>query len=82
MEYYSLEEFREDIRTNREFDFKFNDKMYSLTYSKEGYIFTDVNKDLYKVYQTYYDLLKDVRIDGYSIEEIIVNNMYKDLYIY
>lgn len=68
MEYYSLEEFREDIRTNREFDFKFNDKMYSLTYSKEGFIFTDVNKDLYQVYQTYYDLLKDVRIGGHSIK--------------
>ena len=82
MEDYSLEEFREDIRTNREFEFKFNDKMYSLTYSKQGFIFTDVNKELYQVYQTYYDLLKNVRIGGYSIEEIIANNMYKDLYIY
>lgn len=32
---YNLEKFREDIRTNREFEFTYNNKMYSLTYSKK-----------------------------------------------
>lgn len=39
---YNLESFKEDIKANREFEFSYQDKMYSLTFSKEGYIFTDI----------------------------------------
>ena len=57
MSNYNLEKFKEDIKANREFEFSYHDKMYSLTFSKEGYIFTDISgkKDLvfnsYAVYK-------------------------------
>ena len=79
---YNLEKFREDIRTNREFEFTYNDKMYSLTYSKEGFIFTDTREYVFSVYKSYYDLLKSVWIEGRTIEEIIAGNLYSDLSIY
>lgn len=79
---YTLENFKEDIRTNREFEFTFHNKSYSLTFSKVGYIFTDIyaNKDV--VFKTYEDLLRDVKIQGKKIEEIIADKLYDDLSIY
>lgn len=63
---YTLKNFKEDIRTNREFEFTYKNKAYSLTYSKKGYIFTDIfaNKDA--VYKTYDDLIKDIKIKSNS----------------
>lgn len=82
MSTYTLENFKADIRTNREFEFTFHNKSYSLTFSKVGYIFTDIyaNKDV--VFKTYDDLLKDIKIEGKQIEEIISQELYDDLSIY
>lgn len=82
MEEYTLEDFNEDIRANREFEFTYKDKMYSLTFSNEGYIFTDVDEEIYAVYDSYEDLLKSINIKGYFIEEIIVDKLYDDLDIF
>lgn len=79
---YTLENFKEDIRTNREFEFTYKNKSYSLTFSKEGYIFTDIYKNKDAVYKTYEDLLRDTKIDGKQIEEIIAAGLYDDLSIY
>ena len=79
---YNIEDFKEDIRTNREFDFTYKGKSYSLTYTKEGYIFTNADEDKYSVYNSYLDLLDHTRIEGKRIEEIIVYNLYDDLTIY
>ncbi|WP_297281957.1 hypothetical protein [uncultured Anaerococcus sp.] len=56
--------------------------MYSLTYSKEGFIFIDTREYVFLVYKSYYDLLKSVWIEGRTIEEIIAGNLYSDLSIY
>ena len=63
---YTLENFKEDIRTNREFEFIYKNKSYSLTFSKEGYIFTDIYANKDAVYKTYDDLLKDIKIKSNS----------------
>ena len=52
---------------NHEFEFYYLDKMYSLSYSEEGYIFSSYN-----------DLLNSVRIENLSIEEIIDKKLYND----
>lgn len=79
---YTLENCKEDIRTNREFEFIYKNKSYSLTFSGGGYIFTDiyVNKDV--VFKTYDDLIKNTKIQGKKIEEIIADKLYDDLSIY
>lgn len=82
MENYSIEDFRTDVYTNREFEFTFKDKMYALTYEKEGFVFTDVREDVYCIYSSYEDLLGSVRIEGYSIEEIIVGGLCENLGIF
>lgn len=82
MRNYKLENFKDDIKANREFEFSYHDKMYSLTFSREGYIFTDIcgKKDL--LYNSYADLLNHTKIEGKKIEEIISENLYDDLSIY
>lgn len=85
MENYTLKDFKIDIETNREFELKFKGQRYALTYEKEGYVFTDIKNEVdceYSVYPTYKDLLNSVKIDGYSIEEIIEDGLYEDLYVY
>lgn len=79
---YTLENFKEDLRTNREFEFTYHNKSYSLTFSKAGYIFTDINANKDAVFKTYDDLLKDTKIEGKTIEEIIADRLYDDLSIY
>lgn len=79
---YTLEKFKEDIRTNREFEFTFHNKLYSLTFSKAGYIFTDIYANKDAVYKTYDDLIKNTKIEGKKIEEIIGDKLYDDLSIY
>lgn len=84
-DYYTLEDFKTDIETNREFDFSYKGCNYSLTYVSEGYIFTDIKNEVdceYEVFPSYEDLLDSVRIDGYTIEEIITGGLYEDLTIY
>lgn len=68
---YNLENFKEDIKANSEFEFTYQDKMYSLTFSKEGYIFTDIHERKDSVYNSYVDLLNYTKIEGKKIEEII-----------
>lgn len=82
MSNYNLENFKEDIKANREFEFSYHDKIYSLTFSKEGYIFTDIcgKKDL--VFNSYADLLNYTKIEGKNIEEIISEKLYDDLSVY
>ena len=82
MDNYNLEIFKEDIKANREFEFSYHDKMYSLTFSKEGYIFTDICGKKDSVYNSYADLLNYTKIEGKKIEEIISGKLYDDLSIY
>lgn len=82
MSTYTLEDFKEDIKINREFEFTFHNKPYSLTFSKDGYIFTDINEKKDAVYKNYDDLLKDIKIEGKKIEEIIADKLYDNLSIY
>lgn len=79
---YNLENFKEDIKANREFEFTYHDKMYSLTFSNEGYIFTDIHEKKDSLYNSYVDLLNYTKIEGKNIEEIIAENLYDDLSIY
>lgn len=64
---YNLQSFLGDISINHEFEFYYLDKMYSLSYSEEEYIF-----------RSYNDLLNSVRIENLSIEEIIDKKLYND----
>lgn len=82
MDDYNLANFKEDIQANREFEFIHNDIMYSLTFSKEGYIFTDVHRKKDLVYKSYEDLLNHTKIEGKNIEEIIGEKLYDDLSVY
>lgn len=79
---YTLENFKEDLKTNREFEFTYHNKSYSLTFSKAGYIFTDISANKDAVYKTYEYLLKDIKIEGKTIEEIIADKLYDDLSIH
>ena len=45
-------------------------------------VFTDVQEQVYCIYQTYEDLLNSVTIRGLSIEEIIDKHLYEDLTIF
>ena len=82
MDSYNLEIFKEDIKANREFEFSYHDKMYSLTFSKEGHIFTDICGKKDSVYNSYADLLNYTKIESKKIEEIISEKLYDDLSIY
>ncbi|WP_282926370.1 hypothetical protein [Helcococcus kunzii] len=82
MQEYNLTTFLEDISINREFEFYYLNKMYSLTFVQEGYVFTDVQEQVYCIYQTYEDLLNSVRIRGLSIYEIIDKHLYENLTIF
>lgn len=82
MQDYNLQSFLEDISMNHEFEFYYLDKMYSLSYSEEGYIFTDVQDQVYCIFSSYNDLLNSVRIKDLSIEEIIDKKLYDDLTVY
>lgn len=82
MNKYSLKKFKVDIRTNREFELIYKGKQYSLSISKEGYVFTDIDEEVYSIFSSYDELLKSVRIKGHSIMEIIENELYEDISIY
>lgn len=82
MENYDLEEFEDDIRRNREFEFIYKGKMYAMTYTAEGFTFTDCRESVYAIFKTYGDLLESIRIDDYTIQDIILGEKYEDLTIF
>lgn len=49
---YALEKFLEDISVNHEFEFYYLKKMYLLSISEYGFIFTDINEQNYYIYNT------------------------------
>lgn len=79
---YNLENFKEGIKANREFEFSYHDKMYSLTFSKEGYIFTDIcGKKRFDI-QFIFWVTKLYKHRREKIKEIIAEKLYDDLSIY
>lgn len=79
MNEYKLSDFLSDLKINSEFDFTHENKIYTLSISREEYIFTDAQEQVYCIYASYDDLLKSVRIKDLSIEEIIDKKLYSDL---
>lgn len=82
MNEYKLSDFLSDLKINSEFEFTHENKTYTLSISREEYIFTDVQEQVYCIFSSYDDLLKSVRIKDLSIEEIIDKKLYVGLIIY
>lgn len=80
-EKYLIEQFMKDIETGLEIDITFKGKKYTLS-RNEKYIFTDVREQNYGLYNSYKELLESVRIEGYSIVEIIEQELYENWYVY
>lgn len=81
-ESYGLEEFVEDMNLGLEMQFIFSEKEYSLSSTDEEYVFTDISEQNTATYSSYRDLLNSIRIQGYSIEEILEQRIYQDWYVY
>lgn len=77
-----LEDFMEYIRTGREMEIKFNGKEYTLSRANGEYIFTDVREKNYSIYDSYEALLKSIRIENFTIEDIVNKMLYQDWFIY
>lgn len=77
-----LEDFMEYIRTGREMEIKFNGKEYTLSRANGEYIFTDVREKNYSIYDSYEALLKSIRIENFTIEDIVDKMLYQDWFIY
>lgn len=79
---YTLNEFMKDIEIGLEIDLEFNGKKYTLSRSNDEYIFTDVREQNYAIYGSYEKLLDSIRIEGYSIKDIVDKQLYQNFYIY
>mgnify|MGYP000868873654 CR=1 FL=1 len=79
---YKLEDFMKDIKTGLEIEFTFNGKKYTLSRSDDKYAFTDVREQNYALYYSYEELLESIRIEGFSIIDIIDKRLYQNWYVY
>ncbi|CAK7074975.1 hypothetical protein KQI38_20555 [Tissierella carlieri] len=81
-ETYKLESFMKDIKMGLEIEFTFNGKEYTLSRSDDKYAFTDVREQIYALYNSYEELLESIRIEGFSIIDIIDKRLYQNWYVY
>ena len=79
---YTIDEFMKDIDIGLEMEFTFSGKKYTLSRAIDGFIFTDVREQVYAVYGSYEELLASIRIEHFSIIDIVNQQLYEDWYIY
>lgn len=75
---YTLDEFMKDIKIGLEMDLVFNGKEYTLSRNPDTYIFAGVKEQNYALYSSYEELLNSIRIEWYSIKDIIDQQLYED----
>ncbi|AVF24842.1 hypothetical protein ERICIV_00621 [Paenibacillus larvae subsp. larvae] len=58
---------------NREIEFSYKGELFALVYHKEGWCLVNRKENLSKYYKTNRELINEIRIDGYSFEELLQN---------